>query len=101
MAELHGLRKDMAVYVRKLSQEELTIFTTMKEPASGQNNNSSFRTTNLENTETRQANQEIQRRYQELVADRVEVTVRDQFASRRDMWHLVQSLDKKTIFKGN
>lgn len=35
------------------------------------------------------------------MADCVEVTVRDQFTSRRDMWHFVQSLNNKTIYKGH
>ena len=37
---------------------------------------------------------------QSLVADRVEVTIKDQFVSRRDMWHFIQHLENNTIFKG-
>eukprot|EP00347_Sterkiella_histriomuscorum_P009116 403342460 len=35
-----------------------------------------------------------------FIADRIEVSFRDQYVSRRDMWYVLKSLENKTMYKG-
>lgn len=34
------------------------------------------------------------------IIDRVEISFRDQYVSRRDMWYILKAIDNKTVYKG-
>ena len=79
IAELHGLTKNMPVNVRKIHASELSVFGKNKQKNTNENKQKpvfgSMFTPLVQ----------LEKAYS-LVCDRVEVTVRDQFVSRRDMW---------------